>query len=55
MAPYEPSHLDLNCLQRYLYWSAGMKGLNLYWAVTQSCLANSSPIYADVECQLGTF
>ena len=27
MAPYEPSHLDLHCLQRYLYWSAGMEGL----------------------------
>ena len=23
---HEPSHLDLHCLQRYLYWSAGMKG-----------------------------
>ena len=26
-AHYEPSHLDLHCLQSYLYWSAGMKGL----------------------------
>ena len=26
MASNEPSHLDLHCLQRYLYWSAGMKG-----------------------------
>ena len=24
---YEPSHLDLHCLQRYLYWSVGIKGL----------------------------
>ena len=24
----EPSHLDLHCLLRYLYWSTGMKGLN---------------------------
>ena len=23
MARYEPSHLDLYCLQRYMYWSAG--------------------------------
>ena len=23
----EPSHLDLHCLQRYLYWSAGLKEL----------------------------
>ena len=26
MAHYEPSYLDLHCLQRYLFWSAGMKG-----------------------------
>ena len=23
---YEPSHLDLYCLQRFLCWSTGMKG-----------------------------
>ena len=23
----ESSHLDLNCLQKYLYWSIGTKGL----------------------------
>ena len=28
-AHYEPSHLDLHCLQRYLCWSAGMKGLTV--------------------------
>ena len=27
IALYELSHLDLHCLQRRLYWSAGMKGL----------------------------
>ena len=27
MAHYEPSHLDLHCLYRYLYQSTGMKGL----------------------------
>ena len=26
-AHYKPSHLDLHCLQSYLYWSAGIKGL----------------------------
>ena len=26
-APYEPSHLDVHCLYKYLYWSVGMKGL----------------------------
>ena len=25
MAHYEPSHLDLHCLQRYLFWSVGLK------------------------------
>ena len=25
---FEPSLLDLHCLQRYLYWSARMKGLS---------------------------
>ena len=25
-AHYKPSHLDLHCLQRYLYGSVGMKG-----------------------------
>ena len=24
----EPSHLALHCLQRYLFWYAGMKGLS---------------------------
>ena len=28
-AHYEPSHLNLHCLQRYLYWSADMKGLSM--------------------------
>ena len=27
MTPYEPSHQDLHCLQRYLVWFAGMKCL----------------------------
>ena len=29
-AHYEPSHLDLHYLQRYLCWSVGMKGLNIH-------------------------
>ena len=27
----EPSHLDLHCLHRYLFWSAGPKGLMKNW------------------------
>ena len=27
----KPSHLDLCCLQRYLFWSAGIKGLKVKW------------------------
>ena len=26
-ANYEPSHLDLRCFKRYMFWSAGLKGL----------------------------
>ena len=29
VARNKPSHLDLHCLQRYLYWCARMKGLKL--------------------------
>ena len=27
MAHHEPSHLDLHCLQRYLFWPASLKRL----------------------------
>ena len=27
-AHYEPSHLDLHCLQNNIFWSAGLKGLD---------------------------
>ena len=33
MAHYEPSHLDLHCLQRQLIWSAGLEGLIYYHTV----------------------
>ena len=35
MAHNESSHLDLHCLQRHLYWSARVKGVNARqaWAV----------------------
>ena len=33
-AHYESSHLDLHCLQRYLYWSAELEELNLQVLVT---------------------
>ena len=28
-AHYEPFHLDVHCLHRYLFWSTGLKGLSL--------------------------
>ena len=28
-ARYEPSYLDLHCLHRYSFWSAGLKGFFL--------------------------
>ena len=34
MAHYELSHLDLYCLQRYLYFSVGRKWLN-YWLLIE--------------------
>ena len=36
MASYKPSHLDLHCLQRYVYWSVGMKGLKHFLLYTKS-------------------
>ena len=26
----EPSHLDLHCFHRYLFWPVGLKGLNSF-------------------------
>ena len=36
MAHYEPSHLDLQCLHRYWFWFAELKGPNraLHFEVT---------------------
>ena len=34
MAYYGQSHLDLHCLQRYQYWSVGMKALTLKAPIT---------------------
>ena len=30
MAHYKPSRLGLHCLQKYQYWSVGMKRLNAF-------------------------
>ena len=42
MAHYEPSCLDLHCLQRYVVWSAGLKWLilhtNMVVFITGTCL-----------------
>ena len=42
----EPFHLDLHCLQRYLFWSAGMKGLKERicspWEPILSCNSSTS-------------
>ena len=34
MACFAPSHSDLHCLQRYMYWSIGMKSLSLCCPLT---------------------
>ena len=36
-ARYESSHLDLHCLQRYLYWSAGIKELHFSNTFHRTC------------------
>ena len=38
-AHYKPSHLDLHCLHRYLFRSAGVKGFNLK---TSPCIQKGS-------------
>ena len=47
LSHYEPSHLDLRCLQRYLHWSAGMKWL-IFRNFSVACFSHdSSVIYYD--------
>ena len=43
---YDSSHLDLHCLQRYLYWSAGMEELMSLSKILQSC-----PFYSAASQQ----
>ena len=31
LKPNEPSHQDLHSLHKYLFWSAGLKGLSDHW------------------------
>ena len=38
MAHYEPSHLDLHCLHRYLYWSTGLKRVKLIFLLVTDCI-----------------
>ena len=38
-ARHESSHLDLHCLQKYLYWTAGMKGLtSIHYPIQRICM-----------------
>ena len=46
MARYEPSHLELHCLQKYLYWPAGMKRL------TSNCVFRENRCPSTVNFQL---
>ena len=47
-ARYEPSHLDLHCLHRYLFWSDGLKGLTLgtLWANSEEANRSGSAQFA---------
>ena len=40
MAHYEQSHLDLHCLHRYWFWSAGLKGFiqSFFWHIRKKHL-----------------
>ena len=44
MAHYEPSCLDLHCLQRYLFWSAWLKGLNFLIFLLQAKNLKQMPL-----------
>ena len=55
-AHYELSYLDLHCLQRYMYWSAGMKGFNSFGAKFQTtfvvCVFNNLSFGKTVICKV---
>ena len=47
---YEPSHLDMQCLHKYLFWSAGMKRFltqfsleTPIWVIGKQCRPRSDP------------
>ena len=40
MARYEPSHLALHSLYRYLSWSIGLKGLNIRCAIWKNATSD---------------
>ena len=44
--PDEPSHLDLSCLQRCLFWSARLKGLNQH-LIQRHLSAGASLLYLN--------
>ena len=48
MAYYVPSHLDLQCLDRCLFWSAGLTGLTLY--VYRDWSGEPNNATADTDC-----
>ena len=56
MAQYEPFHLDLHCLHRYLFWSDRLKGLTPF----HTCPLNKHLLPVEVskrlldECKLLT-
>ena len=50
IAPNELSHQDLHCLHRYLFWSAGMKGLNNEIQHSKYCISSSYLKFRDISC-----
>ena len=59
-AHYEPSHLDLHCLQKYLSWSTGLKGLRGLYKLSVEITVNGVFLKSDhffhsqwILCQTG--
>ena len=63
-AHYEPSHLDLLCLQKYVSWSTGLKGLTLKAPITTAADDSlkfffffnfSKKTSLDISCELSAW
>ena len=56
-ARYKPSHLNLHCLHRYLFWSAGLKGFKsllfsflMSFSLLKGFVTELVSVYVNKEC-----